>query len=221
VQQMGARSNKAILPMLATVCEPVTKDLQVVASMPQGAMAGVSRTLLESGAPEKQFDILRQELIFFGMRVPGSLFCAIIKPAGSNLGFIPALASLLAPWRALHFDIDVVSAADLKPQTPVQPKRASIHAIYRQPYRFAGGLSILENVLQHFSPDSAPLMFASDRNIQHRHLFPTLVHPQAPGRLVADYYHKVFRCRILLPIPGALCIELRPNKQLALCDTQR
>jgi hypothetical protein len=118
----------------------------------------------------------------------------------------------------LHFDIDVVSAADLKAQTPVQPKRASIHAIHGQPHRFAGGLSLLDNVLQHFRPDSAALMLASDRNIHHHHLFPTLVHPQTPGRLVADYYHKVFRPRILLPIPGALSIELHAHKQLALCD---
>jgi hypothetical protein len=33
--------------------------------MLQGAMAGVSRRLLESDAPEKQLDALRHELIFF------------------------------------------------------------------------------------------------------------------------------------------------------------
>lgn len=64
-QQMGVRFNKAIVEMLATACEPITKDPQLVASMLQGAMAGVSRRLLESSAPEKQFDSLRQELIFF------------------------------------------------------------------------------------------------------------------------------------------------------------
>jgi AcrR family transcriptional regulator len=64
-QQMGVRSHKAIVGMLATACEPLTKDPQLVASMLEGAMAGVSRRLLESAAPEKQFDALRQELIFF------------------------------------------------------------------------------------------------------------------------------------------------------------
>jgi AcrR family transcriptional regulator len=63
-QQMGIRSNKAIVRMLATSCEPLTTDPQLVASILQGAMVGVSRMLLESGAPEKQFDILRRELIF-------------------------------------------------------------------------------------------------------------------------------------------------------------
>jgi AcrR family transcriptional regulator len=64
VQQTGVRSNRAIVGMLATACEPLTKDPQLVASMLQGAMVGVSRRLLESGAPEKHLDTLRQELIF-------------------------------------------------------------------------------------------------------------------------------------------------------------
>jgi AcrR family transcriptional regulator len=63
VQQMGIRTNKAIVLMLATAREPLTTDPQLVASVLQGTMAGVSRRILESGAPEKQFDILRRELI--------------------------------------------------------------------------------------------------------------------------------------------------------------
>ena len=65
VQQMGARSSKAIVAMLATAREPLTADPQLVASMLQSAMFGVSRRLLESSAPEKQLDTLREELIFF------------------------------------------------------------------------------------------------------------------------------------------------------------
>ncbi len=65
VQQMGVRSNAAIVGMLASAREPLAKDLQLVASMLQGAMAGVSRRLLESDDPEKQVDGFRQELIFF------------------------------------------------------------------------------------------------------------------------------------------------------------
>jgi AcrR family transcriptional regulator len=64
VQQMGIRSNKAIVRMLATASEPLTTDPQLVASMLQGAMVGVSRRMLESGAPEEQLDIMRRELIF-------------------------------------------------------------------------------------------------------------------------------------------------------------
>ena len=65
VQQMGVRTNKAIVGMLANAREPLAKDPQLVAAMLQGAMAGVSRRLLESGAPEKQFDTFRHELIIF------------------------------------------------------------------------------------------------------------------------------------------------------------
>jgi AcrR family transcriptional regulator len=63
-QEMGVRSNKAIVRMLETASEPLTTDPQLVASMLQGAMVGVSRRMLESGAAEKQFDTLREELIF-------------------------------------------------------------------------------------------------------------------------------------------------------------
>ena len=66
VQQIGVRSNKAIVAMLTTSCEPLSKDPQLVASMLQGAMVGTSRRLLESDAPEKQFETLRQELVFLG-----------------------------------------------------------------------------------------------------------------------------------------------------------
>ena len=65
VKQMGILCNKAIVGMLETACEPLTTNTQLVASMLQGAMAGISRRLLESDAPEKQFEILQQELIFF------------------------------------------------------------------------------------------------------------------------------------------------------------
>lgn len=64
VQQIGTRSNKAIVRMLASACEPLPTDPQLVASMLQAAMVGVSRRILESSAPEKQFDTLGRELIF-------------------------------------------------------------------------------------------------------------------------------------------------------------
>jgi len=64
-QQMGVRSNKAIAGMLVSSAERLTRNPQAMASMLQGAMVGVSRRLLESGAPERKIDSLRQELIFF------------------------------------------------------------------------------------------------------------------------------------------------------------
>jgi AcrR family transcriptional regulator len=63
VQQMGVRTHKSIVQLLATAHEPLTTDPQLVASVLQGAMAGISRRMLESAAPEKQFELLRRELI--------------------------------------------------------------------------------------------------------------------------------------------------------------
>jgi AcrR family transcriptional regulator len=63
VKQMGIRSHRAIVAMLETAREPLAKDPQLVAEMLQGAMAGISRRLLESSAPEKLVDGFRHELI--------------------------------------------------------------------------------------------------------------------------------------------------------------
>jgi AcrR family transcriptional regulator len=64
VQEMGIRCNKAVVAMLKSATDPLRTDLQLVASMLQGVMVGVSRRLLESAVPEKQFDILLGEMIF-------------------------------------------------------------------------------------------------------------------------------------------------------------
>ena len=65
VQQTGIRSNKAIVEMLASSREPLPGDPELVASILQGAMAGIIRRLLESAAPENQFQSLQGELILF------------------------------------------------------------------------------------------------------------------------------------------------------------
>jgi AcrR family transcriptional regulator len=77
VQQTGIRSNKAIVRMLESASNPLTTDPQLVASMLQGAMVGVSRRMLESGAPEKQLDTLRRELI--------SMTCAYLDACSAPL----------------------------------------------------------------------------------------------------------------------------------------
>lgn len=64
-QQMQLHTNKSVAGMLATTTDTLTKDPQLVASMVQSAMVGVSRRLLESAEPEKQLEALRKELIFF------------------------------------------------------------------------------------------------------------------------------------------------------------
>jgi len=64
VQETSIRCNKAVVAMLKTARQQLTADPQIVASMLQGVMVGVSRRLLYSTAPEKQFDTMRQEMIF-------------------------------------------------------------------------------------------------------------------------------------------------------------
>ena len=77
VKQIGVRTNKVIVEMLASAREPLARDLQLVASMLQNTMAGVSRRLLESDAPERQVETLRQELIF--------LACAYLEASSTSL----------------------------------------------------------------------------------------------------------------------------------------
>jgi AhpD family alkylhydroperoxidase len=50
--------------MLESAHGPLTTDPQLVASMLQGMMVGVSRRMLESCSAEKQLDTLGRELIF-------------------------------------------------------------------------------------------------------------------------------------------------------------
>jgi AcrR family transcriptional regulator len=64
VKQMVARMNQAMVAMLASARPPLTKDPELIASLLQGAMSGVSRQLLESPNPEERFATLRDELIF-------------------------------------------------------------------------------------------------------------------------------------------------------------
>ena len=64
-REMGHRFHQAVVAMLTSAREPLTKDPQLVASILQGAMGGVSRRLLESDAPSELFESFRQELILF------------------------------------------------------------------------------------------------------------------------------------------------------------
>jgi AcrR family transcriptional regulator len=76
-QEMGIRANQAVASMLMTAREQLTANPQIVASMLQCVMAGVSRRLLESTAPEKEFDTLQQEMIF--------LACAYLKACSTRV----------------------------------------------------------------------------------------------------------------------------------------
>jgi AcrR family transcriptional regulator len=72
VQQMGVRTHKSIVQMLATAREPLTTDPQLVASVLQGTMAGISRRILESVAPEKHGAAMRRELTILACAYVGA-----------------------------------------------------------------------------------------------------------------------------------------------------
>ena len=63
-RQTGMRVNKAIVALLSSAQPPLDRPPELVAAMLQSAMAGMSRRILESPAPEEHFGVLREELIF-------------------------------------------------------------------------------------------------------------------------------------------------------------
>lgn len=61
-QEIGHRITASVVTLLTAAREPLSKDPQLVAAMLQGAMAGVSRRLVESDDPTKHFIAMRDEL---------------------------------------------------------------------------------------------------------------------------------------------------------------
>jgi AcrR family transcriptional regulator len=59
----AARVNNAIVGLLQSAPEVLTKDLQLMATMLQSTIAGVKRQLLESDMPEAQFEGMQRELV--------------------------------------------------------------------------------------------------------------------------------------------------------------
>lgn len=79
VRETAEALNRALVEMLVTASNPLTKDPQLVASIMQGAMAGVSRRLLESHSPEKELPRMQQELI--------SLISAYLEGCSTSMVF--------------------------------------------------------------------------------------------------------------------------------------
>lgn len=75
-REMSRKANRAIVAMLATAKDELTTDPQVVASIIQATMAGVSRRLLESESPEGEYEKLRDELVF--------LVCTYLRACSKN-----------------------------------------------------------------------------------------------------------------------------------------
>ena len=72
VQKIGQRVHKEIAALLATAPEQLAKDPEMLASMLQSMLNGVSRRVLESSAPEKHFPALREELVFLASTYLGA-----------------------------------------------------------------------------------------------------------------------------------------------------
>ena len=64
VKEMGLRMNRAIVAMLRTTSDELTRDPGTIATMLQSTMAGVSRRLVESPTPERDYAALSDELVF-------------------------------------------------------------------------------------------------------------------------------------------------------------
>ena len=58
-----ARVNNAIVGLLQSAPEVLTKDLQLMATVLQSTIAGLKRQLLESDMPEAQFEVMQRELV--------------------------------------------------------------------------------------------------------------------------------------------------------------
>jgi AcrR family transcriptional regulator len=63
-REMSLKANRAIVAMLASAKNELTTDPEVVSSMLEAAMAGVSRRLFESASPEIDYERWRNELVF-------------------------------------------------------------------------------------------------------------------------------------------------------------
>jgi AcrR family transcriptional regulator len=70
-REMSLRANRAIVAMLASAKDDLAANPELVSSMLQATMTGVSRKLLESASPESEYEKLRDGLVF--------LVCAYLR----------------------------------------------------------------------------------------------------------------------------------------------
>jgi AcrR family transcriptional regulator len=63
VRAVSAGSLRSIAALFATAKEGLTKDPELVASVVTAALNGISRKVLESKSPEREMEILRDELL--------------------------------------------------------------------------------------------------------------------------------------------------------------
>jgi AcrR family transcriptional regulator len=63
-REASLKALHSIAAMLATSSDELSTDSEIVAAMLQATLAGVSRRLLESASPEREYETLRDELVF-------------------------------------------------------------------------------------------------------------------------------------------------------------
>ena len=82
--EMHARLNKEMAALFASTCDPLHHEPHTMATMLQGAMIGVSRSLLESELSEERLAVLKAELIFFVQSYLCA--CSAKRPGGNHNG---------------------------------------------------------------------------------------------------------------------------------------
>lgn len=98
VKELSTRASDAIVTMLETAPEPLARDPRLIASVLQGAMAGVSRRLLESPNPSRLLNAFQNELITLARTYLRS--CSITsedQPRSSQPKPLPSLSCQAKP----------------------------------------------------------------------------------------------------------------------------
>ena len=75
-RQISNRLHQSIVTLIETAPEPLARPAPLMVDMLQGALAGVSRKLLETPSPERHLPALREELLFLA----GTYVSACTKP---------------------------------------------------------------------------------------------------------------------------------------------
>jgi hypothetical protein len=75
-----AQVNEAVVELLQSAPETLTTDLRLMATVLQSTISGVKRQLLESEAPEEQFEAMQRELVLV---VRQYVRACVVQDAGS------------------------------------------------------------------------------------------------------------------------------------------
>jgi AcrR family transcriptional regulator len=85
-QQMGLRSHRAMVRMFASAEEALAFDPQLIATMLQGLMVGLSRNVLESGGGAEGLATLRDEMVFMACSYVDARSSRLSAASGAGFG---------------------------------------------------------------------------------------------------------------------------------------